>query len=176
VKTDSGFEFSIRGAREADLPVVTAIYNSSIPGRMATADLQAVSVKSLKKWYQAHSKIRPIWLATVVDVNKEEKVVGWLSFQNFYGRPAYAATAEISIYIDETAQRRGLAKKLLEEAIVQAPGFSLETLLAFIFAHNQASLGLFQHFGFTRWGLLPKVAELDGVKRDLTIYGLSLLR
>ena len=32
----------IRDAREADLPEMVAIYNASIPGRMATADVDAV--------------------------------------------------------------------------------------------------------------------------------------
>jgi L-amino acid N-acyltransferase YncA len=32
-------------------------------------------------------------------------------------------------------------------------------------------LGLFGQLGFERWGLLPRVALLDGVQRDLTIMG-----
>jgi phosphinothricin acetyltransferase len=28
--------------------------------------------------------------------------------------------------------------------------------------------------GFEQWGLLPQVAELDGIKRDLVILGLRL--
>jgi phosphinothricin acetyltransferase len=47
----------------------------------------------------------------------------------------------------------------------------LKTLLAFIFRHNQASLNLLESFGFQRWGVLPRVAELDGIERDLIILG-----
>ena len=35
--------------------------------------------------------------------------------------------------------------------------------------------GLFEKFGFYRWGLLPGVAELDGVERDLIIVGRALM-
>ncbi len=35
---------SIRDATEADLPTIVAIYNAAIPSRMATADLEPVSV------------------------------------------------------------------------------------------------------------------------------------
>jgi phosphinothricin acetyltransferase len=44
-------------------------------------------------------------------------------------------------------------------------------LLGFIFGHNLTSLALFNKFGFARWGVLPKVALLDGVERDLVIVG-----
>jgi len=33
---------------------------------------------------------------------------------------------------------------------------------------------LFRAYGFGDWGLLPRVAELDGVERDLAILGLRV--
>lgn len=42
-------------------------------------------------------------------------------------------------------------------------------LLGFVFGHNTPSLTLFQSFGFERAGTLRRVAELDGVMRDLVI-------
>ena len=60
---------------------------------------------------------------------------------------------------------------LLSQAVEQAPRLGLKTLLGFIFAHNDASLRRFEKFGFHRWGVLPRVAELDGVERDLIIIG-----
>ena len=50
----------------------------------------------------------------------------------------------------------------------------LFVLLGFIFAHNEPSLRLFEKLGFARWGCLPRVAELDGVERDLVIVGLRI--
>ena len=57
------------------------------------------------------------------------------------------------------------------ERLVHAPTLGVDTLLGFIFGHNQPSLALFRRFGFQRWGELPKVAVLDGVERDLIIVG-----
>ena len=48
------------------------------------------------------------------------------------------------------------------------------TLLAFTFAHNAPSVGLFRSAGFLTWGELPRVAKLDGIARDLLILGRSL--
>ena len=100
--------------------------------------------------------------------------MGWLSFQSFLGRPAYRPTAEISIYVAPSHRRKGTGRRLLSEAVRRAPSLGLTTLLAFIFAHNDPSLRLFEGFGFDRWGCLPRVADMDGAERDLLILGRRL--
>ena len=158
---------TIRDAIEADLPAIVAIYNATIAGCMATADTQPVTVGSRRNWFhEHHPNTRPLWVAL-----ENEVIVGWLSFQSFYGRPAYHATAELSIYVAPNWRRKGIGNALLAKAIEQAPRLGLKTLLGFIFGHNDASLRLFEKFDFQRWGVLPGVAELDGVERDLIIVG-----
>jgi phosphinothricin acetyltransferase len=157
----------IRDATIEDLPSIVQIYNTTIPGRMATADLEPVTIDSRRAWFAEHSTAsRPLWI-----LEKGGEVRAWLSFQSFYGRPAYHATAEISIYVAPDAQRHGYGRQLLGRAIDRAPSIDLKTLLGFIFGHNEPSLALFRTFGFYTWGHLPKVAELDGVERDLLILG-----
>jgi phosphinothricin acetyltransferase len=101
-------------------------------------------------------------------------VIAWLSFSDFYGRPAYQRTAEVSIYLDERARGKGLGKQLLAASLAAAPALGIDTVLGFIFGHNEASLRLFRGFGFDTWGSLPRVAVLDGVERDLVILGKRL--
>jgi phosphinothricin acetyltransferase len=108
-------------------------------------------------------------------VEDSARVQAWLSFQSFYGRPAYQATAEISVYVDPRWQRRGYGRQLLERAIELAPSIGLRTLLGFIFGHNEPSLALFRCFGFETWARLPGVAELDGVEHDLLILGRRII-
>ncbi|NNU84388.1 N-acetyltransferase family protein [Geobacillus sp. BMUD] len=161
----------VRDATMEDLPHIVRIYNETIPSRMVTADLEPVSVESRRVWFEAHDPYtRPLWV-----VEDEGRVCAWLSFQSFYGRPAYRHTAEVSIYIAETHRGRGLGTKLLERAVDQAPSLGIKTLLGFIFAHNEPSLRLFARFGFEQWGYFPRVAELDGVERDLVIVGKRLV-
>jgi phosphinothricin acetyltransferase len=157
----------IRDALAADLSSIVEIYNSSIPSRMATADLNFVSVESRLDWFAAHNFYQhPIWV-----MERENEVIGWLSFQSFYGRAAYQYTAELSIYVAPDYQRQGIGKKLLSRAIAQSPNLQINTLLGFIFAHNLPSLNLFTQYQFSQWGYLPKVALLDGIERDLVIVG-----
>jgi L-amino acid N-acyltransferase YncA len=144
-----------------------AIYNEAIPGRRATADTEPVSVASRQGWFGEHTpERRPLWVA-----ERDRVVVGWLSFQSFYGRPAYAATAEVSVYVSSDAHRGGVGRRLLSRAIERAPTLGLSTLVAFVFGHNEPSLRLFEREGFARWGHLPGVARLDHVERDLVILG-----
>ncbi len=160
----------IRDAREADLPHIVAIYNAAIPGRLATADTEPISVASRLSWMREHTPdSHPLWVA-----GEGTRIDGWLSFQPFYGRPAYRATAELSIYVSADRKRAGVGRALLGRAVESAPRLGLRALLGFIFGHNEPSLALFSGFGFERWGLLPRVAELDGVERDLAIVGLRL--
>jgi phosphinothricin acetyltransferase len=161
-------DFTKRDATIEDLPRIVEIYNSTIPSRMVTADLYPVTIDSRVDWFsQHHPSTRPLWVFT----NGSGEIAGWLSFENFHPRAAYQKTAELSIYLDEKFRGLGLGKTLLAEAISAAPALQIENLVGRIFAHNTPSLKLFSTFGFEKWGHLPQVAELDGVKRDLIIMG-----
>lgn len=160
----------IRDAIEEDLTAIVNIYNSTISDRIATADTEPVTVESRLSWLQNRDfRYRPVWV-----VETDKLIVGWLSFNNFYGRPAYSHTAEISIYVAANYRRRGVASQLLDRAIAICPQLQLKILLGFILAHNKPSLNLFQKYGFVQWGLLPQVAQLDEKEKDLVILGLKV--
>lgn len=160
-------EFNHRLANFDDLPQIVAIYNSTIASREVTADTEPVTVESRHAWFdEHHPKSRPLWVC-----EQNGQIIGWLSFSNFYGRPAYSGTAELSIYLHEAARGKGLGKYFLHHAIAYAPKIKVHTLLGFIFGHNVPSLKLFATFGFDTWANMPRVATLDGIERDLIILG-----
>lgn len=156
-------------AVEGDLPRIVEIYNASIPGMLATAELKTVTVDDKRAWFQAHGGCRPLWV-------KEEKGViqGWLSLSDFHPRCAYEITAEVGVYMDPQFLRRGVARELLGLAIQRSPSLGIEALVALIFGHNIPSVTLFKAQGFERWGHLPSVANMAGTRRDLEIYGRSI--
>ena len=159
---------NLRDACETDLPTIVEIYNAAIPGRIAAGDIQPVTVESRLTWFREHTPTsRPVWVMEI-----DGAIAGWLSFQSFcYGRPAYHYTADLSIYISPAFRRCGVGRRLLEAAIAKSPALGIKTLLGYIFAHNEPSLRLFESMGFQRWAYLPRVAELDGIERDLVIVG-----
>jgi L-amino acid N-acyltransferase YncA len=157
----------IRDSTLADLPAIVSIYNQTVSTRMVTADTEPVSVESRRAWFEEHSPARrPLWVASEMG-----QTIGWISYSSFYGRPAYDRTCELSIYLDSAYRRRGFGSELIRLSIAHAPAIGVSTLLGFIFGHNEPSLRLVEKHGFTRWGLLPRVATLDGLERDLVIMG-----
>jgi L-amino acid N-acyltransferase YncA len=157
-----------RNATQNDLSSIVEIYNSTIASRVVTADLERVTVESKQRWFDEHSiDKRPLWMV----VDSLEHTIGWVSFQSFYGRPAYDSTVEISIYLDPTQRGKGFGKIILNYCMNQAPKYNIKTLLGFIFAHNEPSLKLFKNFGFEEWANLPNIANLDGIERSLLILG-----
>jgi len=157
-----------RDATLQDLPSVVAIYNSTVPSRLVTADTEQVTVAHKEAWFTAHNTYnRPLWMVETTHGN----LVGWISFQDFYGRPAYKGTVEISIYLDEKQRKKGYGREILRHALREAPTMGIHTILAFIFAHNSPSLKLFSDEGFEKWGNLPDIAVLDGIHRSLVILG-----
>ncbi len=157
-----------RDATPNDLEKIVEIYNSIVPSRMVTADTEPVTVLSKQKWFEEHSPDkRPLWVIE----DSGHQTIGWVSFQSFYGRPAYDATVEISIYLETEQRRKGFGKIILGYCIQNVDRFGIKTLLGFIFTHNEPSLKLFRSFGFEDWGTLPNIAILDGQERGLKILG-----
>ena len=157
----------IRDATQSDLPAIVDIYNVAIATRISTAQLEPVSLESRRDWLKEHSPDKhPFWVT-----EHDGEVVGWLSLKPFIARAAYRGTAELSVYVDERHRRHGIGRALLEKAIAEARSLGIGAFVGLIFAHNEPSLRLFSELGFARWGLLPRVALLDGIERDLVIVG-----
>ena len=157
----------MRIATKKDLSDIVAIYNSTIPTRQSTADTTEVTVESKLEWFRRHSPDkRPLWVR-----EENGKVVAWVSFESFYGRPAYEQTVEISIYISPEHRGKGLGRTLLEDSLESAKQFDIKTIVGFIFSHNIPSINLFKSFGFEEWGNLPNVARMDGKEYSLSIVG-----
>lgn len=160
---------SIRTARDDDLPAITAITNAGIVTRVATAQLEPFDVENRRAWLHRHDARHPVWVA-----HDPHGVAGWLSVTPWSDRAAYDATAELSVYVAPEHHRRGVGSSLLGHALAQAPHLQIESYVARIFAHNVASLRLFERFAFEQWGVMPGVARVEGVLRDVVILGRRL--
>ena len=157
-------------AKQTDLEKIVGTYNSTIASRLVTADLEPVTILSKSAWFEAHSpNKRPLWLVMVDGV-----YAGWMSFNSFYGRPAYDGTVEVSIYLEESARGKGLGKACLNKAFEACAVLNIKTLLGFIFDHNEPSLNLFAVMGFQKWANLPRIANMIDAERGLIIMGKRL--
>jgi L-amino acid N-acyltransferase YncA len=161
----------IRNAAEADLPIIVDIYNQSIPGGWSTADTKLIRVEDRVEWFRRFDPAkRPIWVAEM-----DGNVVAWVSLTSFYhDRPAYNATAEVSLYVATAYHHRGIGRFLKQWAIEQCPRLGVTTLLSMHFDHNVATRRINASLGFEQCGHLRNVAIVQGQKRGLIISALKI--
>ena len=140
-------EMTIRDA-QADLPAIVDIYNQSIPGGWSTADTNPIAVADRVEWFRKFDPAkRPIWVAEV-----DGQVVAMAYLSSFYaGRPAYDATAEVSLYIATAYHRQGIGRRLKRWVIEQCPRLGVTTLLSMHFDHNEATRRINASLGFEQW-------------------------
>lgn len=157
----------LRDATADDIDAIAAIYNASIPGRTATADLEPQAVEKFAAAFEGRDPARRPWIVA----EESGEIVGFASVRDFNEKPAYRDTVEVSFYVASAAQGRGIGSKLLEEMIDRARQARLVNLIALIFSHNEPSLKLVERHGFERWGYLPGVCRMDGRWYDVAILG-----
>jgi L-amino acid N-acyltransferase YncA len=164
-------ELRIRHATEADLPVIVDIYNQSIPAGWSTADTKPILVSDRVEWFRQFDPAkRPIWVVEV-----DGRVVGTVYLSSFYGgRPAYDATAEVSIYLATAYHRRGVGRRLKQWVIEQCPRLGVTTLLSMHFDHNEATRRINESLGFEQCGHLKVIAVVQGRKRGLILWALRI--
>ena len=161
----------IRDAVEADLPTIVDIYNQSIPGGWSTADTTPVTVAERVEWFRKFTpNKRPCWVAEL-----DRKIVAWIGLTSFYaGRPAYDATAEVSLYIATSHQRLGIGRFLKQRMIDRCPSLGVTTLLSMYFDHNAATRRINDSLGFETLGHLTRIAIVQGQPRGLVIAALRI--
>src|SRR5260370_31510963 len=104
-----------------------------MPGGWSTADTQPITVTDRVEWFRKFDPAkRPIWVAEV-----DGRVIATAYLSSFYGgRPAYDATAEVSVYIATAYQRPGIGQRLKQWEIEQALRLGVTTLLGSHFDPN----------------------------------------
>ncbi|CAN6961467.1 N-acetyltransferase [Psychrobacter okhotskensis] len=172
--------FVVERASQNDLSEILAIYNQSIAGKQATANLTHVTCEEREAWFDEHlnSATRPIYVVRAVATAGESAeqtasalIVAWGSYSDLYARMAYHISSEISIYLHQDYHGQGLGSSLIRWMMTQAPSLGINNIVALVFAHNQPSLGLFRKFGFEQWGYMPKVCDMEGFIADVVMLG-----
>lgn len=161
----------IRAARPGELKDIVEIYNQAVLTKSSTADLEPIEIKDRREWFDNHPEDSyPVYVAL-----EEGRVVGWLSLSPYRpGRMALRYTVEVSYYVHEQFQGRGVGSRLLDYGIKRAGDLGYKTLFAIILEKNSSSVKFVERFDFSRWGYLPGVAEFDGEETGHLYYGLRL--
>lgn len=143
----------IREAADADLPSVAEILNAEIADSPYLYLEKPVTLGERLNWLRAHHDARlPVLVATL-----DGQVVGWASLSRYRPSSGYRHTAEISVYVDPRAQRRGVARRLVAALHDWASAAGLRAIVASIDSENAASIALFESLGYVQAARLPDV-------------------
>jgi phosphinothricin acetyltransferase len=145
---------SIRPAAVSDIPAITRIYAHAVEFGTASFELTPPDEAEMTRRMQALFDGGFPYLVAEVD----GAVAGYAYAGPYRTRPAYRFTVENSVYIDPTAQRRGLGRALLERLIAESERRGFRLMVAVIGDSAQtASIELHRALGFEMVGTFNNV-------------------
>jgi L-amino acid N-acyltransferase YncA len=148
----------VRELRTEDWPAVKAIYEQGIAGGNATFENEA---PSWEDWDRTHLEGHRLVAL------QDSDIVGWAALSPVSERCVYGGVTENSVYVDDSAQGRGVGRALLEELIARAEGAGIWTIQTGIFPENEASIELHKRCGFRVVGVRERIGQHHGVWRDV---------
>ena len=100
---------------------------------------------------------------------EDEKVLGWAGLSAVSSREVYSGVAEVSVYVANQAQGKGLGHALLCALINESESNGIWMLQASIFPENTNSIALHARNGFRQVGNREKLGKLNGVWRNVIL-------
>ncbi len=152
----------IKKATIDNLKDITDIYNEAIQKTVATFDTEPKTIEQQKVWFNEHGKNNPIIVAELKGI-----IVGWAALSKYSTRCAYSNTSEISLYIREEYQGKGVGKKLMHEIIKKGKKTNIHVVLARITEGNEISVNLHKSIGFEHIGTMKEVGYKFGKLLDV---------
>ena len=154
--------FHIRKALENDLPMITEIYNDAIKMTTATFDTTPKTIEEQILWFQDHETRNPIMVA-----EQDGHIIAWGALSKWSDRCAYTDTAEVSLYVTEPYQGKGIGTQLLTQLLNEGKKQGLHAVIARITEGNTHSLSLHESLGFFRIGTMKEVGVKFGKRLDV---------
>jgi L-amino acid N-acyltransferase YncA len=146
---------TLRPARAADLPEITAIYADAVLNGTASYEYDAPSLAEMTQRFTAIiSNNFPYIVAQDEGPEGKQKILGYAYASHFRTRPAYRFMVEDSIYIAPKAQGQGIGTLLLAELLARCEAGGYRQMIAIIgdAAINLASARLHSAMGFVECG------------------------
>lgn len=154
------FSYTLRAAREADLPAVLAIYRHYVRNSVVTFDEKAPSLRAFRSQFSHTEKLG---YPFVVAESPSGDILGFARVVQFRDKAAFRNTVESTIYLGPAATGRGLGRALLDDLIARCREAGLREMIAVIADSGaEASLALHQRVGFVETGRMGKVGHKFG--------------
>jgi len=158
----------IRIANIQDLMEIDEIYNQAISSGFQTGDLVPWTYHKRLEWFNEHCpKTHPIFVAI-----EAERVIGFVSASPYRkGRGALSKTIEVSVFVHNQKLNRGIGSSLIAHMGHTASRIGYKTIIAIVLDTNLNSIYMFEKMGYSKWGVLPCVAEFGDVEVGHIYFG-----
>lgn len=155
----------LRPATLDDAERIAAIYNRAVTVSTASFDVEPKTAEDRRGWLAGRLPRHPVIVAI-----EEGEVIGWGALSPYSDRAAYATTAELSVYVDERWQQRGLGRALSVALLDAAAAEGLHSVLARICTENAGSTRMVRSLGFTDAGTMHEVGYKFGRWLDVATW------
>jgi L-amino acid N-acyltransferase YncA len=152
---------NVRPAEARDAAAIAAIYNDGIASRSATFETEPRTATDVAGWLD---RVHPVVVA-----DDEGTIAGFAASQPYASRPCYAGISEFSVYVAESARRRGVGRQLMDALACACAEAGFWKLTSRVFPENAASRALLRDCGFREVGVYERHGKLEGEWRDCVI-------
>jgi phosphinothricin acetyltransferase len=152
--------FKIEEMKSTDWDQVSLIYQEGINTGNATFEK---SIPSWNSWISTHIS------GCNIVARSENRVLGWAALAPTSKRKVYSGVVEVSVYVSEKCQGKGIGHALLRKIIELSENNGIWTLQAGIFPENKISIELHQKCGFRIVGIRERIGKMDEIWRDVVL-------
>ena len=156
----------IRPAREEDLDAIAAIYAREVLEGYASFETEP---PPRSRW---EAKLDGPDHLIVADL--DGRVAGYAYSGDYRPRAGYRHTREVSVYVDPSAQGRGVGRALYDDLIPRLRADGHHLALAGVALPNPASVRLHEAVGFEQYGVQREVGRKLGRWIDVAWFQLLL--
>jgi L-amino acid N-acyltransferase YncA len=140
---------TLRFASLRDDAALAAIYAPIVASTAISFELVPPDAAEMRARIAAQPADKP-WIVAELD----GAVAGYAYASNFRGRPAYRFGVEVTVYVAETARRRGVGQGLYRSLLLLLTMQGYRRAFAGIALPNDASVALHTSAGFTEAGVV----------------------
>lgn len=149
----------IRDAIEDDAAAICEIYEPIVRRTAISFETEPPSIETIRKRISSSHA----WLV----YESDDRVQGYAYGAPFHPRSAYQWSAEVTIYVSESARGTGVGRALLSSLLETLTQKGIVNAFAGIALPNRVSVRLFESFGFDQIALQRKVGFKLNAWRDV---------
>jgi phosphinothricin acetyltransferase len=161
---------TIGSVEPSDWACIATLTNRYINGTAIHFGYEPVSAEALRDGWWPKRDVYPFLVARGAD----GAFLGYAKAGPWRERAAYQWTAEVGIYIEEHAQRRGVGAQLYRALFAACRARGFHSLVGGVTLPNQASCTLHESLGFVLVGTFKRAGWKLGAWHDVAFYQLML--